>query len=128
MAGASAVTRPPDLPAGDEERSSGGVPGRAKWTKRRAKAFLASCPKRAIIIERTNDDIQYETREGHPAYQYVGWNGWSYPVPKGQSVEVPEPIAQILDQSRALFRTAQARERRAFFNDIGDSLGVEVSV
>lgn len=117
-----------DVVSVPDDGSSGGAPGRAKWGKRRAKAFLASCPTRHVTIERTNDDIAYETKTGKPAYQYVGWNGWAYPVPKGRNVEVPEPIAQILDQSRELFRTAQARERRAFFNDIGDSLGVEVSL
>jgi hypothetical protein len=119
---------PPPAVAIEDEGSEGGVPGRAKWSKRRAKAYLESCPRRPVVIERTNDDVKYETEQGQPAYQYVGWNGWAYPVPKGRSVDVPEPIAQILEQSRELFRTTQARERRAFFNDIGDGLGVEVSI
>lgn len=103
--------------------------GGSKWSRRAARAFLESCPKRWVTIERTNDDIALETKLGSPAYQYVGWNGWAYPVPKGVPTEVPEPIAQILDQARELFRTDQARERRAFFNSIADdSLGVEITL
>jgi hypothetical protein len=103
--------------------------GGSKWSKRAAKAFLESCPKRWVTIERTSDDIAFETKQGSPAHQYVGWNGWAWPVPKGVPVEVPEPIALILDQARELFRTDQARERRAFFNSIADdSLGVEISL
>lgn len=116
-------------PAQAAPSAAPGSDGSSKWSKRRAKAFLESCPKRWVTIERTSDDIALETKQGSPAYQYVGWNGWAYPVPKGVPTEVPEPIAQILDQARALFRTDQARERRAFFNSIADdSLGVEISL
>jgi hypothetical protein len=102
------------------------IGGRSKWSKRRAREFMAAQPKRAVMIERTADDLKQEQETGKPVHQFVMWNGWSYLVPKGRVVEVPEPIAAILDQSRELFRTTQAREAKSFFTDIGESLGIEL--
>lgn len=120
-AGADAPVAPPDTTDGQL------TPGRSKWSKRRATAFLASCPKRTVMIERTNDDIKVETDTGKPVGQPVIWNGWMVTIPKGRPVPVPEPIAAILDNQREIFRTAQARERRAFLIDIGDTLGVQLT-
>ena len=116
----------PTLSVPEAQAPPAEVGGRSKWSKRRAREFLASCPKRAVMIERTGDDLKQEQETGKPVHQFVMWNGWSYLVPKGRVVEVPEPIAAILDQSRELFRTAQAREAKTFFTDIGDGLGIEL--
>ena len=111
----------PDAPPDDAP-----IPGRSKWSAARARRFLESCPKRWITVERSDDDRKFETETGKPTYQVVIWNGWRLMVPKGKSVEVPAPIADILEQAGQIFRTDQAREAQAFFNDIGEGLGIEL--
>jgi len=116
-------TAPPDVSAPEDDAP---IPGRTKWSATKARRFLESCPKEWITVERSDDDRKFETETGRPTYQVVIWNGWRVMVPKGKSVEVPAPIAEILEQSAQIFRTDQAREAQAFFNDIGEGLGIEL--
>jgi len=112
----------------DEATPAGSVGGRPKWSRRRAKAFLESCPTRTVMIERNADDKRYQEAAGEPAYQYCTWNGWPYLVPKGEIVAVPEPIAQLIDQLQDPFPTAQSRGMRTLLIGIGNGPGPQVTL
>lgn len=87
-----------------------GVPGRgSKWTRLEATRYLASCPKVPINVPLSDSE---RSNPGHYV-QLVVWNGWAITVPKGESVRVPAPIAEILEQAGQAKRTLQAQTARA---------------
>jgi len=116
----AAPTTQPDTTAPLPEIDPGGTPGTSKWSRSRAEGFLKSCARRAVYVRGTGDEEAHELRTGEPVYRWVGWNGWSWAIPVGRSVEVPEPIAQIIDQSQEMLRTSQAKEQRTVMPPLND--------
>ncbi|MEE1356834.1 MAG: hypothetical protein UHG68_04630 [Clostridia bacterium] len=49
--------------------------------------------------------------ENAPTEQFVGFNGKAYRIRRGETVEVPEPVYEILMNSERA-RTAAVRERQ----------------
>lgn len=95
-------------PAGTAPQEIGRQPG-AKWPRSVAESYLRQQPKLPIFVPLSRDE------EGKPRrfYQSVIWNGWEIPVRKGVPVQVPAPVAEILNQAMATKRTEQARYNRA---------------
>lgn len=48
---------------------------------------------------------------GESKFQYVSVNGRSYLVPKGEAVEVPKPIAEVLRNAQAMQAQAEQYEQ-----------------
>ena len=99
------------------------VPADGEWTRATMKRFLDAQPKRAVAISRDHND-----KQGVKAYHDVWYQGFRWPIEKGKSVLVPEPIAQIVEQMDREYRTTQARNQAAFLNDITTADGAEIHV
>jgi hypothetical protein len=98
----------PRAPGSPAPRGVGTTPG-AKWPRSVALAYLSQAPKLPIYVPLSRDE---EGRAGR-YYQCVIWNGWEVDVPKGVSVLVPAPIAEIVRNAMQSKRTEQARYNRA---------------
>lgn len=85
------------------------------WSREQLIRLLASRPTVRIMVPHTPDSERHEEASGGTAYAYIGYQGFPYPVPYGQMVEVPDLIAAIWEQSQARSRTSQHREARSTF-------------
>lgn len=82
------------------------------WTKRGLTRWLAACPKVMVNVPRdpTNDPDDLNKPANLPIY----YDGYLFEVPKGESVMVPQPIAEIIANTQKKYRTAQAQGVRLF--------------
>jgi hypothetical protein len=111
-----------DLPAIPDAPVDPLVPADGDWTRKAMQKYLAAQPKRAIAVPRDHND-----KPGQSAYLVVFYQGFRYPILKGRSVEVPEPIALIAEQNEdGLLRTAQAKNIAHFLNDVTSPDGAEI--
>lgn len=77
------------------------------WTKKQLARWLAACPKISIQVEL--DQISGETNPATARPWPVYIDGYRIDVPKGVSVRVPLPIAQILWNMQTEYRTSQSK-------------------
>lgn len=79
-----------------------------RWaSKAKLMQWLSICPAVMVSIplDPSNDPEDTTKTQNH----YVGYDGYPFYIPKGEPVEVPAPIAEIVRQSQQKYRTAQAR-------------------
>lgn len=113
-----------DLTAIPEAPANPLVPADGEWNRRTMKRFLDSCPTRMVHIPRDSGD-----KPSQKAIHRVIYQGFNYPVEKGKSVAVPEPIAKIVDElDEGKLRTSQARNQAAFLNDVTSDEGAELAL
>lgn len=76
------------------------------WTKRGLERWLAACPRKVVYIKSdpVNDGADPAKMRPHPVFI----DGYRFDVPKDDTIEVPLPIAEIIEQSQQQFRTSQA--------------------
>lgn len=93
------------------------IPGRAAdgtrtvdidtyWTKRKLEQWLRACPSQTVFIQPDPSEAAEDLSRIKPLLVY--YDGFPFPIPKGQGVEVPLPIAEIVKQSQQKHRTAQS--------------------
>ena len=77
------------------------------WTKVKLMQWLSACPAVMVSIpfDPSNDPEDLSATRAWP----VIYDGYPFYIPKGEPVEVPAPIAEIVKQSQQKYRTAQAR-------------------
>lgn len=91
-------TRTADGIVEDEERY---------WTKAGLQRWLAACPKVAVNIplDPINDGDEPAKASPHS----VIYDGIRIPIPKGRSVMVALPVAEIIANMQTKYRTAQSQ-------------------
>lgn len=91
-------TKTPDGIVEDEERT---------WTRKGLAAWLAACPKVQVTIplDPINDPKDVSKAQPH----YVIWDGIRIPIKKGRPQLVPLPIADVIANMQAQYRTAQSQ-------------------
>ena len=77
------------------------------WTKKGLTRWLAACPKTMVKIDL--DQISGEKNPKTARPWPVTIDGFRIDVPKGVAVMVPVPIAQIIENMQAEYRTAQSQ-------------------
>lgn len=82
------------------------------WTKRGLSRWLAACPK--VMVNVPRDPTTDPDDLNKPALMPIYYDGYLFEVPKGESVMVPQPIAEIIANTQTKYRTAQAQGVRLF--------------
>jgi hypothetical protein len=101
-----------DISGPEEDPTAAALSGQPKWSQIRLYAFLATQPRVAIVVPRDRDDPPGD------AYHPVVYQGWMLAVPKGVMVDVPLPIAKIIENMLAVERTSQFRDQQPFRMDL----------
>lgn len=76
------------------------------WTKKKLEQWLAACPTELVHIQLDPSQVN-EDPDRVPPFPVI-YDGFPFDIPRGQSVEVPAPIAQIVKQSQRKYVTSQA--------------------
>jgi hypothetical protein len=76
------------------------------WTKAKLSQWLSICPKVPVNIPLDRDlgETNPATARPHPVY----YDGFRIDVPKGRTVMVAKPIADIIENMQTEYRTAQS--------------------
>lgn len=62
------------------------------------KELLDACPKVKIRLSLPEGMTQEDLKDGkHDLSEFVAINGYAYRIMRGVTVEVPEPVAQLLE-------------------------------
>lgn len=99
------VERPMVLPGGVVKKEIA-----YEWDLRGLRRWLIACPKLTISIPLGPNDPQPPAQSWH----HVWYDGYLYPIEKGQTLRVPAPIALIVKQMQQPVRTAQATGQSMF--------------
>lgn len=77
------------------------------WTKRGLSKWLSVCPKVAVRLDIDRDlgETNPATARPHPVY----YDGFRIDVPKGRTVMVAKPIADVIANMQTEYRTAQSQ-------------------
>lgn len=107
---------PGEAPAGPVHDATANVEaGRPKWSRDQVHAFLSAQPKVKVMIPMDLSDPP------GGAYQPIIYQGWLIPVPKGRMVDVPLPLAGIIENMMQAERTQQARDSQAWRMNLANS-------
>lgn len=77
------------------------------WTKNKLMQWLAACPRVMVSVPLDPSNDPGDPQQARP--HQVIYDGYRFDIPKGEPVEVPSPIAEIVQQGQQKFRTAQSR-------------------
>lgn len=77
-----------------------------RWTKPGLSRWLSVCPKVAVNIPLDRDlgETDPKTARPHPVY----YDGFRIDIPKGRTVMVAKPIADVIANMQTEYRTAQS--------------------
>ena len=91
------------------------------WNKRNLAKWLSACPKATIFIPLDPNNDGDDVMKARPAVVRI--DGIPIEIPKGRSVRVARPIAEIIQQSQQKFRTAQSKGLDTYTIKADDDLG-----
>jgi hypothetical protein len=77
------------------------------WTKKGLSAWLSVCPKVAVRVDIDREIGETNPQTARPLSVY--YDGFRIDVPKGRTVMVAKPIADVIANMQTEFRTAQSR-------------------
>lgn len=76
------------------------------WTRKKLEQWLSACPTELVHIQLDPSQVN-EDPARVPPFPVI-YDGFPFDIPRGQPVEVPAPIAQIVKQSQQKHVTSQA--------------------
>lgn len=77
-----------------------------EWTKAGLTAWLGECPFTSVTVQHDRSVSPNDPAYKQPLRVYI--DGYYFPVPKGEGVDVPVPIAEIIRQGQQRYVTSQA--------------------